>query len=253
MDSLSIAAASGLQSRMDSLDLLANNLANAGTSGYKSDREFYGLFVSPEAENPMGDDAVTTLPVVERGWTDFSQGTLQVTGNPLDIALQGPGFLAVNGPNGPLYTRDGSLKVSAAGELVTAEGYPIRTVGADPTKGGDPIKVVPDQPISIGTDGSVQQGGQTLGQLEIVNFKSTASLKKLNGSGFQNTDAQNKPVPATTVQVEQGKIETSNVGVPESAMRLVGLMRQFEMLQKAVSLDADMNKKAIEEVARVGS
>jgi flagellar basal-body rod protein FlgF len=247
MDALSIAAASGLQSRMDSLDLLANNLANAGTSGYKTDREFYGLFVGSDAENPMGENAVTTLPVVERGWTDFSQGALQTTGNPLDLALQGRGFLAVNGPNGPLYTRDGSLKVSPSGELVSADGYPVRA-----SEGGT-IQVVPGQPIDIGRDGTIQQSGQTIGQLEIVDFKSTASLSKLNGAAFQNTDPQNAPAPATDVQVEQGKIETSNVAVPESAMRLVGLMRQFEMLQKAVSLDADMNKKAIEEVARIGS
>jgi flagellar basal-body rod protein FlgF len=78
-------------------------------------------------------------------------------------------------------------------------------------------------------------------------------LKKLNGACFQNTDPQNAPAPVANIQVEQGKIESSNVAVPESAMRLVGMMRQFEMLQKAVTLDADMNRKAIEEVGRVAT
>jgi flagellar basal-body rod protein FlgF len=247
MDPLSMAAASGLRSRMDSLDLLSNNLANAGTSGYKSDREFYGLFASPDAANPLGAEFQTMLPVVQRQWTDFSQGTLQSTGNPLDVALSGRGFLAVNGPNGVLYTRNGGLKIAPSGDLVTGEGYAVRAAG------GKPIHVTTGKSIEISSDGSVSQDGQVIGQLEIVDFPSTDSLKKLTGACFQNTDPKNLPTPAANVQVEQGKIESSNVAVPEAAMRLVGMMRQFEMLQKAVTLDAEMNRKAIEEVAHVGS
>ena len=85
MDPLTISAASGLRVRLESLDLLANNLANAATAGYKSDREFYSLYTAPEV---LEDNAApSTLPVVERRWTDFSQGTLTPTGNPLDLAL----------------------------------------------------------------------------------------------------------------------------------------------------------------------
>lgn len=246
MDPLSISAASGLQSRMDSLELLANNLANAGTSGYKSDREFYGLFASPYANDPAGSGQVTTLPVVERQWTDFSQGTLQPTGNQLDIALTGKGFLQVQGPDGPLYTRNGSLKISPKGELQSSEGYPIRTPD------NQPIVVTSEKPIEITRDGMVRQDKQDVGQLTLVNFASTDSLKKQSGAYFQNTDTDNKPTPATSIAVDQGKLEGSNVTVPEAAMRLVGMMRQFEMLQKAITLDSEMNLKAIQEVARVG-
>src|SRR5512133_2573533 len=101
MDRLTIAAASGLRTRMESLSLLANNLANAGTSGYKNDRECYNLYASSEAG--AGENANFTLPMVQRQWTDFSQGVLQPTGNPLDIALSGRGFIALNGAAGPLY------------------------------------------------------------------------------------------------------------------------------------------------------
>ena len=232
---------------MDSLSLLANNLANAGTSGFKSDREFYGLFASSNADDPSGGGDITTLPVVEKQWTDFSQGTLQTTGNPLDIALSGRGFLAVNGPGGAVYTRNGSMRVSPAGELITGEGYPLRDVG------GSTISVTAGKLIEISKDGVVHQNGQAVGQIEIVDFKSTDSLKKMSGACFQNTDLKNKPIPATNVDVEQGKTEGSNVVVPEAAMRLVGMMRQLEMLQKAVTLNADMNRKALEEVARVTS
>jgi flagellar basal-body rod protein FlgF len=245
MDALTIAAASGLRSRIESLELLANNLANAGTSGYKSDREFYGVFTG-EAQDAMGDGSSSTLPVVERQWTDFSQGTIQPTGNQLDVALAGHGFLTVNGPSGTLYTRSGNIHISNKGELINGEGFQFRT------KAGGPIRVSNGKPIEIATDGTVRQDGQALGQLELVDFKSTESLRKVSGSCFENSNPKNPVVAAPDAEVQQGKLEGSNVVVPEAAMRLVGVMRQFEMLQKAVSMGVDMNRKAIEEVARVG-
>ena len=246
MDALTIAAASGIRSRMQSLDLLANNLANAGTAGFKRDQEFYGLYTSGEADSGE-DGTVSTLPVIQRQWTDFSPGIVQVTGNPMDVAISGNGFFAVNGPNGPLYTRNGSLQVLSSGALATADGYPLRN-----TTGGT-IQVSSGSPLSIAADGSVTQDGQLLGQIAIVNFKSTASLSKTSSACFQNTDPNNQPAAATGVEVQQGKIEGSNVPVAEAAMRLVGVMRQFEMLQKAVGVSNDMDTKTIQEVARVGS
>src|ERR1035438_10458769 len=102
MDPMTVAAASGLRSRMESLDLLANNLANAATTGYKGDSEFYGLYTSAEGRDPVSGEASFSLPSVERQWTDFSQGTMLPTGSPLDVAISGHGFLAVNGRSGPL-------------------------------------------------------------------------------------------------------------------------------------------------------
>jgi len=245
MDPLTIAAASGLRSRMEALDLLANNLANSGTAGYKGDREFYGLFTG-EAQDAMGNGSSATLPMVERQWTDFSQGTIQATGNPLDVALSGRGFLTVKGPAGNIYTRSGNMHISSTGELVTGEGFRIQA------KGGGSIRVSTNTPIEISTDGTVRQDGHVLGQLELVDFKATDSLRKVSGACFENTNPKNPPVAASDLDVQQGKVEGSNVAVPEMAMRLVGVMRQFEMLQKAVSMGVDMNRKAIEEVARVG-
>jgi flagellar basal-body rod protein FlgF len=231
---------------MDSLSLLANNLANAGTSGFKADREFYGVFSSDNADDPSGGgDFLSKLPVVDKQWTDFSQGTITTTGSPLDIALSGHGFLAVNGPGGTLYTRNGSLRVSPAGELITGEGYTLRA------NGGGTIRVSAGSDIDVAKDGTISQNGQTVGQLDLVDFKSTDSLRKMSGAVFQNTNLKNLPVAATNIEVEQGKLESSNVVVPESAMRLVGMMRQFEMLQKAVMLNSNMNQKALQEVARI--
>lgn len=245
MDALTIAAASGLRSRMDSLDLLANNLANASTSGYKNDREFYSLYASVESNDGVTGNPSSTLPVVERQWTDFSQGEVQSTGSAMDVALGGSGFFVVNGPSGPLYTRNGNLQILPSGELATADGYPLAGVG------GGTIQATSGQPIQISSDGTIMQNNQPIGQIQVVTFKSTSSLKKAARTCFSNPDSSNAPVPATTPDVQQGKIEGSNVGVAQSAMRLVGVMRQFEMLQKAIGVSTDMDTKSIQEVARV--
>jgi flagellar basal body rod protein FlgG len=247
MDNLTIAAASGLRSRMESLDLLANNLANTGTTGFKRDLEFYGTYSSADSDDPVNGGPSSILPTIEKQWTDFSQGTIQVTGNPLDVALDGDGFLTVKGPNGTLYTRAGNLKVLASGALATSDSYPLLDAN------GQTIQVTPNQPITILPDGTVQQSGQSIGQMAIASFKSTNSLQKLGSTCFQNTDPKNLPVAATDVTVDQGKIEGSNVPVADAAMRLVGVMRQFEMLQKAIGVSNDMDTKTIQEVARVGS
>jgi len=249
MDALTIAAASGLRSRMQSLDLLANNLANSATSGFKRDQEFYGVYSSADSDDPMTGGPSSTLPVVQRQWTDFSPGTMQVTGNPLDVALSGNGnsFFAVNGPTGTLYTRAGNLQVLPSGDLATADGYALRSTG------GGAIRITSRKPIAISSDGTVLQDGHSLGQMQVVSFKSTDSLEKVGSTCFQNTSVQNAPAAATNVEVQQGKVEGSNVPVAEAAMRLVGVMRQFEMLQKAIGVSSDMDSKTIQEVARVGS
>ena len=158
MDQVSVTAASGLQSRMEALDLVANNLANTTTGGFKLDREFYSLFTAADNE---ADGSATRLPLIQKQWTDFSQGVLTPTGNALDLALSGKGFFAVNGPNGPLYTRNGSFQLSPSGQLTTADGYAVRDTG------GQPIQTQSQAPIEVGEDGSVTQSGQTLGQLQI--------------------------------------------------------------------------------------
>ncbi len=245
MDQISITAASGLHARMEALDLVANNLANSTTGGFKLDREFYSLFSAGE-ESGVDGDTGTKLPVIQKQWTDFTQGSLQPTGNSLDLALSGKGFFVVNGPSGPLYTRNGSFKLSASGALTTADGYTVQTAG------GKTMQTQSQSPLDVASDGSVTQDGDDLGQLQIVDFQDRSVLQKVGNSYFGVTDAKVKPIPAAGVAVEQGKVENSNVAPAESAVRLVGLTRQFEMLQKAISITADMNKKSIEDVARVG-
>jgi flagellar basal-body rod protein FlgF len=246
MDPLTTAAASGLQSRMDAIDMLANNLANASTTGFKADREFYSTYLTAEIDT-TAYPGVGPTPVVPRQWTDFAQGTIMSTGNETDFALSGPGFFRVNGPSGPLYTRNGSFLISKQGNLITAEGYPVRLVS------GQPLQVQSDSPLQISADGDVYQDGNALGQLELVNFADPSQLTKVAAAYFQTSDPNVKAVPATSAEVLQGKVETSNYAPAEAAARMVSLLRNFEMLQKAIKIGSDMNRQAIEEVARVGS
>jgi flagellar basal body rod protein FlgG len=243
MDPLTATVASGLRARMESLDLLANNVANTSTSGYKADREFYNLYVAPEAQD---NDPNATMPLIEKPWVDLSQGTVHSTGGALDVALTGKGFFSVQGPSGPLYTRNGSFRLAADGKLVTSDGYAIGT-----TKGST-LTLQPSRPIEISSDGTVTQDGVTIGQLAVVDFSSTAGLVKQGSNYFRQVDPAVRPDAPSATLVEQGKLESSNSGAAEAAVRLIGVMRQFEMLQKAAALGADMNRRAVEEVAKVG-
>jgi flagellar basal-body rod protein FlgF len=235
MDTLLISAASGMKARMESLDMLANNLANSGTSGFKADREFYSLYEQQ-------------LPVVETRWTDFSQGAVLPTGNPLNLALSGNGFFALTGPAGIVYTRNGNFKISKANQLESAEGYPLRNI----LDMGNPITVDPAQEIAIGTDGTVTQGGQALGQIEVGLIPSAIDqVSKLGNSYFALVDRSCNSTPVTATEVQQGQLEQSNVPVADVAVRLVSVMRQFEMLQKAMNISSEMSKQAIQEVAKV--
>jgi flagellar basal body rod protein FlgG len=240
MDPIAAIAASGLRARMESLELLANNVANASTGGYKADREFYSLYTAPEAQDS------TTMPLIERPWIDLSQGTVHETGNPLDLALTGKGFFAVDGPTGPLYTRNGNFRLASDGKLITSDGYSVRGTGA-------PFRVDASRPIDISADGTIRQNGLVVGKLEVVDFSSTAGLSKQGNNYLRVADPNLKPSAPKGASVEQGQLEASNTGSAESAVRLVNVMRQFEMLQKAAQLGNDMSRQAIEQVARVGS
>jgi flagellar basal body rod protein FlgG len=255
MDPLLVSAASGMKARMEVLDLLANNIANSGTTGFKADREFYSLYEQQ-------------LPLVGNRWTDFSQGTLLATDNPLHLALSGPGFFALNGSAGTVYSRSGSFQISKSNQLETSDGYTLRNARDE----GRPIKVDPALEIVIGKDGVVTQAGQPVGQIEIGEIPSAAdAVAKLGSTYFALTSGARVGLPgvglpgvglpgvglqgaarATPTEVLQGQLEQSNVPVADTAVRLVGVMRQFEMLQKAMNIGSQMSKEAIQEVARVG-
>jgi flagellar basal-body rod protein FlgF len=249
MDALTIAAASGMKARMESLEMLANNIANQSSAGYKADREFYNLYVSPEATASAGTGQLSwpaTLPVIETQWTDFAQGTLADTGDPLHLAISGSGFFEVGGPDGLLYTRNGGFRLSPDGFIETQEGYALLDAS------GKPIQLSRTQEVEVTAGGELRQDGFPVARIGIAGFSNLQDLVKQSGTYFQVRDQAVKPQPVTGATLYQGKLETANLSPAESAVRLVDVMRQFEMLEKAVEIGSEMGRRA-EDVARVGT
>jgi len=233
-----------MRARMESLEMLANNLANVETGGFKADREFFSTYTGQDATRDPQTGDILNMPVVQSHWTDLTQGNLLTTANPLDLAIDGDGMFAAVTASGVRYTRNGNFRISGAGLLVTADGNPLR--GQD----GATIAIDPGMPVEVLPDGTVQQAGQAVGQLEISSFD-RASLDKFGANYFVPVaGAQAKPATGSVVQ---GRLEQPNVGAAESSVRLVAIMRQFEMLQKAMNIGNELNRSAIEQVARVTS
>ena len=247
MDPLTSAAASGMRSRIESLDMLANNIANASAPGFKADREFYNLYMSPEAADSPDGTTPATLPVIERQWTDFAQGVLTPTSNSLDLALNGKGFFVANSSSGHIFTRNGSFRLSSQGELETSDGHAVLDTN------GKPIVVDDSRPIDIGPDGMVSQDSQQIAQVNVVDFKDPSALVKRGSNYFAVDLASISPDNAPQTEIIQGQLEAANSQPAESAVRLVNIMRQFESLQKAMTIGNDMNRRAVDEVAKVTS
>ncbi len=245
MDSLTAAAAGGLRSRLETLDLLANNIANSSSPGFKADKEFYNIYLSAEAADSADGGFGSVLPVVEGQWTDWSQGVLNPTANPMDVALSGRGFLVASSPSGPLLTRGGTLSISAGGELQTKDGFAVLD------RNGKNIRLDNTVPLEVTREGMVRQDGQDIAQLDVVDAKSASALRKHGLNYFELAVADRKPADLSQTTVQQGKAETSNVQPAESAVRLISVSRQFEMLQHALTIGGDMNRQAVEEVAKV--
>jgi flagellar basal body rod protein FlgG len=246
MDTIASMAASGLQSRTEALDILANNVANTSTPGYKADAESYNLYFGPDAWAGVGDGrpAAGEMPVVQKSWTNWSQGTLVDTGNSRDVALGSDGFFAVQGPGSTLYTRSGHLKTSQQGVLQTQEGFPV----LDPA--GKTITVDPSKPFQISPSGAISQNGTPAGQLQVASVDRSSLVRK-RGDAYFNLAPNAKAGAVAAPEVVQGKVEASNVETSQSSIKIVTVMRQFEMLQRAVHISSDMDKQAVEQVARV--
>lgn len=247
MDPLTSTAAAGLRARLEALDLMANNLANSSTPGFKADREVYAVYLgqdSLEAANSGFGAPQVVAPTLERHHTDPRQGVLVETGNPSELALSGDGYFLLQAPDGPRLTRAGRIQIDPQGRLVTPEGFEF--VAAGPR----PIRADPGQPLEVDQNGVVHQSGAVLGQLRLVQADLSATARR-EGVYFQLDRAAIPGLRDAQVRVHQGKVEASNVSVPETAVRLVTILRQFETLQKAIQLGGEMGRRAVEEVARV--
>lgn len=246
MDPSLLSVASGMKAQIETLEVLGNNIANASTVGYKRDNEFHRLFLTAQAQTGFEPGELPWMPFVEGSLIDYDQGPLTTTEAPLDLALSGPGFFQVEGPNGRLYTRNGSFTRSADGRLQTPDGLPLLDAQEQP------INIPPDGEVHIGADGLISVNGLSITQVGVVEFNGRPPLMKAGSNYFVAREgAETQPAAATSVQ--QGKLEASNVDAPVSAVRLILATRNFEMLRQAATMiGQEMNARGIEELSSHG-
>jgi flagellar basal-body rod protein FlgF/flagellar basal-body rod protein FlgG len=250
MDSGLYAAYTGLLTRTQALDTTANNLANAGTVGFRAQRDYFssvlaggGIDTSP---SQVGE-AVNDFGVLGGNLIDQGQGAVSSTGNPLDIALNGPGFFAIQSNQSVQYTRDGGFMRSDTGVLQTAEGEPVLDIG------GQPI-TIPSGTVNIGPDGSISVTSAgvnaIVGQIGVYAFPAGTDLIAQGTNRFIAPDGVQPTIVSSSVQ--QGALEGANLDAIHGTMQLILVQRQGEMMQKALSVFYnDFDKTATEELGRV--
>jgi len=231
-----------MQNRLEDLDRLASDLANIGTSGYKTERA-----ATVAAERPSFRAALDSAVDVTGGATrlDMRPGTLGSTGRDLDAAIEGNGFFALTTPGGERYTRNGSFVRRPDGVLTTTDGFPVVGVGAG---AAGQIKVGTGL-ISISDDGTVKAGDVVAGRLKVVSFAADDDLERESGTRFR-AKAGTTPT-ASSARVIGGSLEQSNVTMVDRMVALTETQRSFEGLQRGISvLMNDIDAKAITELGR---
>ena len=241
MDSGLYAAYTGLLARTQALDTAANNLANAGTNGFRAQRDtFRGALVeglTPGQQGSQVGAAVNGFGVLGGSSADMAQGPMVATANPMDLALSGTGFFAVATKQGVRYTRDGSFQRSAAGEIETKHGEAVLGVDVKPI-------AMPTGTVEVSGDGTVSVSGSVVGRVGVFAFAADA----LRAEGTNRFVATPGATPtAGDAQVKQGAIEGSNQDAVHGTMQLILVQRQAEMLQKALSVfHNEFDKTAVE-------
>ncbi|HEX9198072.1 MAG TPA: flagellar hook basal-body protein [Acidobacteriaceae bacterium] len=250
MDSGLYAAYTGLLARTQALDTAANNLANAGTVGFRAQRDYFRSVlggIDDDTSPSQVGGAVNDFGILGGNLIDQGQGTMTATGNPLDLALNGPGFFAIQTKRGVQYTRDGGFTRSDTGVMQTMQGEPV-------LDGNGQAITIPTGALSIGPDGSVSvttvEGSAIAGKVGVFGFPDDTALVALGTNRFAPPDGV-QPVSVDTA-IEQGSLEGANLDAVHGTMQLILVQRQAEMMQKALSVfNNDFDKTAAEELGRV--
>jgi len=249
-------AATGMAAQSINVDVIANNLANVNTTGFKRGKAsfqdlMYQQIRSPGSQNSAGNElpngTQVGLGVRTAGVSRiFEEGSIQNTGNPLDMAIQGRGFFEIQLPSGDLaYTRAGSFSIDSLGQLVTQDGYPVQ-----------PSITIPNDALSVtisadGTVSAVQPGGTTsnLGQIQLSDFSNPGGLTALGQNLFQESQGSGSPIAGTPGSngigtINQGTLEQSNVSAVDEMVNLIAAQRAYEMNSKAIQAADEMLQTA---------
>ncbi len=225
---------------MARMEVIANNLANINSTGYKRDRVFVRMLKDSAAVQAEGKGEMEGVDAQK--YIDFSEGSLNQTGNPFDLAIQGRGFFAVETPNGVRYTRNGNFKLNTDSVLVTGDGYPVlASTGAVQLPHLDKTQ---QANVRISETGEVIVDKDTIARLRIVDFDRLDLLKKDQKSLFVADSGETIiEGPGQLTSVRQGYLEESNVEGIEEMIAMIEMHRNFEMNQKAIqSQDATLEK-----------
>jgi flagellar basal-body rod protein FlgG len=237
------------------LEVIANNLANVNTAGFKRDDVAFQAYLSSAegaavAVTPPypGPQAGASFWVSYASRTDFSPGPLRQTGNRLDLALNGRGFFSVESPDGVVYTRRGNFTLSPEGVLVTQEGWPVQgTSGELRLEAGNAGPGGLE--VSVGEDGTVRVNGRDVGRLRIDEVSDPGTLTKI-GHGYFMPGNDNAAAAPENVRVAQGFLEMSNVEAVRAMTEMIEILRGYESYQRVIRSIDEANAKSINEVGR---
>ena len=248
------------------LDIAANNIANADTTGFKVEQLLLGTEVGERARNHAVRPGVSF--VLDNGvGRDYGQGALSQTGRPLDFAIEGEGvFFELETAQGPAYTRDGAFTVDPEGRLVTEAGHAVQGEGGeiilDPEgrltseaghrvqgQGGDIVLDPALGQAAVGPDGTISQNGQPVGQLKLVRFDALAALSK-GGDGLYRNASNAAAMDAADARVRQGMLEGSNVNPILEVTNLIEISRAYERITRMIENTNDLSRRAVERLGR---
>lgn len=224
-------------------ELISENLSAGSIPGYK--KQDLSFAAVQAGQMPQGVEGVQTVTMPKATVvTNFRQGEIKSTGVNTDVALEGPGFLSVQLPDGnTAYTRDGELHVNSTGQLVTKQGYLV--MGS-----GGPIQLDPSNtaPISISSTGEVSQGTDSKGKLEVSNFPNPNLLTPISHGYFIAGNPAIRPEDAPNTSLRQGFLESANTSASSEMVSLIGAMRMYEANQRVVQVHDERMGRAISEL-----
>jgi flagellar basal-body rod protein FlgF len=244
MDSGYYAATAGLAAQAQALELVANNLANLSTTGYRGQQTtFRSLLAGSSAVsiNPL-NVAINNFGVLSGSRLDLRQGSPVSTGNPLDVAIGGSGFFTVQSPQGVFYTRDGSFHLTSTGQLVTTQGNAVL--------GEQGPVIVPNGNVAISSDGTISVDGNVVDKLRLAEFPPGTNFTALGNATYAVPEGS--ALVAADSSVRQGMLEGSNVTPMEGVVQLIAVQRNSEMMSRALSaLDGELNQVAVQDLPKV--
>jgi flagellar basal-body rod protein FlgF len=225
------------------LDIVANNIANANTTGFKVEQLLVGTEVGARARNDSIKPGASF--VLDNGvGRDFGQGALQQTGRSLDFGIEGEGaFFTVNDGTGDAYTRDGAFTLDPTGKLVTKAGLAVQGDGGD---------IILDPALGaavIGEDGTISQNGALVGKLTLARFETLGALSK-DGDGLYRNRSNSTPIDATGAKISQGSLEASNVNPLTEITSMIEISRAYEQATRMIENVNDLSKRAVERLGR---